>query len=254
MNETMEQFFAIEPYKTYRSHFNVTTSIAMSPDNKVSTFQCKRLSRLNTTEVLFDQTTVTGYAKECSGNITPSTIKDALIIVVSNMDGFTGYSQILPDGCAIACISVSKDTYPYDQRALVQHFAGGKAFAGLAEEYITHNENINGCTCPGCSGLSTYKEMKSKGMFENVTISRRMSEAPWSEFIFHPKYREMVDMWEGGYKHLGVWRSEPQSVMGTFIAYYNTISRYAIYKAIMRRAGLSPSLDDFIANDKIELP
>ena len=62
-------------------------------------------------------------------------------------------------------------------------------------------------------------------------------------------------MWEGGHNHLrGVWRSEAQSVMGTYIRYFNAISRYEICKSVMRRAGLSYSLDDFISNDIIEKP
>ncbi|MDE5784307.1 MAG: fimbrillin family protein [Prevotella sp.] len=254
MNETMEQFFALEPYKTYRSHFNVSTSVAMSLDNKVATLQNRRLDRLNTFGVDLDVPVVMDYAKECSGFITSANVKDAIIVVVSNMDAFTGKSTIDDSGCALSCVSLSSDVYPYDQRALVQHYAGGQAFAGLAVEYVTHNENIKSCTCPFCNGLSTFYDMKSKGMFENVSLLGKMNDAPWSQFIFHPKYNSMVDMLEGGYYHFGVWRSEPQSVMGTYISYYNTISRYAIYKAIMRRAGLSQSLEDFIANDKIEQP
>lgn len=125
----------------------------------------------------------------------------------------------------------------------------------LGEEYVTHMEHIKGCTCGFCNKLPEYYSMKSKGLLDNLTLSSKINEAPWREFIFHPKYSQTVDMWEGGYNHLrGVWRSEPQSVMSTYIPYYNTISRYAIYKGIMRRAGLTPSLDDFIAKDKIEIP
>ncbi len=82
-----------------------------------------------------------------------------------------------------------------------------------------------------------------------------MSDAPWYDFIFNPTYSGDVDMWEGGHNHLrGVWRPEAQSVMGTYIRYFNVISRYEICKGVMRRAGLSYSLDDFISNDKIEKP
>ena len=97
--------------------------------------------------------------------------------------------------------------------------------------------------------------MKSKGLHENVTISGKSEDSPWREFMFHPKYSSIVDMYEGGPDHLrGVWRSESESVMSNYMPYYNTISRYAIYKQIMKRAGLTPSLEEFINNDKIEIP
>jgi len=255
MNETMEHFFSIEPYKSYRSYFNVMTSIAMSPDNKVATLQNRKSDRLKTYGVDLDIPVVKNYVCDVSESITTSSISDALIIVVSNMDGFNGKAYPDEDGCALACISISSDVYPYDMRGLVQHYAGGKAFAGLAVEYISHNEHIKGCTCPYCNGLPEYNIMKGKGMFENISLTDKLNDVPWSDFIFHPKYSAIVDIWQGGFNHLlGVWRSESQSVMGTYISYYNTISRYAIYKAIMRRAGLGHSLEQFIANDKIEQP
>lgn len=254
MKENAEQFFAIEPYKTYKNCFNVSTAIAMSPDDKVATLQNRRNDRLGTFGVELDIPTVKNYAATVSDNISSSNLSKAMIVVVSNMDAFDGKAYPDEDGCALACISLSNEPYPYDQRGLVQHYAGGLAFAGLATEYITHNENIKGCKCPGCNALLEYYGMESKGMFENISLSGKINEVPWREFIFHPKYSSIVDMWEGGYKHYGVWRSENQSVMSTYIAYYNTVSRYAIYKAIMRRSGLSPSLEEFIANDKIEQP
>ena len=35
MNEQMERFFAIEPYRTYRDYFDVYTAIAVSPENGI---------------------------------------------------------------------------------------------------------------------------------------------------------------------------------------------------------------------------
>ena len=42
--------------------------------------------------------------------------------------------------------------------------------------------------------------------------------------------------------------------MNTFIPYYNTISREAIVKRIMEYAGKEYVFEDFVENDKIELP
>ena len=263
VGETMEQFFAIEPYKTYRNMFTVSTTISLSVDNQAEDIVTPRDTKFSFTYPYIDCPFVSNltrnlkeYIKRCSSHIDNSNISDALIIMLSNYNTFRGSSYICTDDqCSIACIGISDDIYPYDNRGLVQRYAGGEAFAGLADESISHIENIKGCTCPGCSALDTYRSMKAKGLFENVTISGNMNDVPWSQFIFNPRYNSLVDMYEGGYRHIrGVWRSEPESVMSNWIPYYNTISRYAIYKHIMRRAGLPASLEEFIANDKIELP
>ena len=255
MNETMEHFFAIEPYKSYRGQFNVSASIAMSPDNYVATLQTRRLDRLNTFGVDLDVPMVKNYVESISNTISNDNIKDAMIIVVSNMDAFVGNPYHDNDGCTLASVALSSDVYPYDQRGIIQHMAGGQAFAGLAPEYVSHSEHIRGCTCSFCNSLGEYYDMKAKNMFENISMSGKINDVPWRDFIYNPKYSSLVDVWEGGFNHLyGIWRSESQSVMGTFIPYYNTISRYAIYKAIMHRAGINPSLEDFIANDIVELP
>lgn len=80
-----------------------------------------------------------------------------------------------------------------------------------------------------------------------------MSDVPWRDFIFHEKYSEFVDIFEGGYMHSrGVYRSEQNSCMNNEIPYFSTISRFEIYKRIKSYAGEAWSLEDFIANDVIE--
>ena len=80
-----------------------------------------------------------------------------------------------------------------------------------------------------------------------------MSEVPWRDFIFHEKYSEFVDIFEGGYMHTrGVYRSEQNSCMNNDIPYFSTISRFEIYKRIMEYARQSWSLEDFIEHDVVE--
>ena len=254
MNETMEQLFAIEPYKSYRNNFTVTTAIACSPDEGTGDVFNVKNNCFDSDGVQPNVDMLKSYVKRVSDHAGKN-MENALIILVSNYNSFSGWSEIDWNGCSLASVGIVDDAYPYDQRGLVQHFAGGEAFAGLGNEMVTHFEHIKGCTCPFCQALPKFLGMKERGFYANLTMSSKMSDAPWKDFIFHPKYSQMVDMWEGGYNHLrGVWRSEANSVMNTYIAYYNTISRYTIYKEIMRRAGMPASLDDFIENDKIELP
>lgn len=252
MRETMEQFFDIEPYRSLRSHFTVTTAPACSPERGTSEWVYVKATCFGAEGVAPDEGKVRRYVERVSSHAGRNMGK-ALVIVVANHPVFAGWSNIAEDGCSFASVGVVDAPYPYDQRGLVQHFAGGEAFAGLGNENVTHFEHIRSCKCPGCNAIHRFGEMKQRGFFANLTMSPSMSDAPWSQFIFHNNYSATNDMWEGGYNHLrGVWRSESQSVMGTFIAYYNAISRYTIYKEVMRRAGLPASLEDFIATDKTE--
>ncbi len=259
VNETVESLFSIEPYKTYRELFTVSTAVSLSLDDGAQDIQTFKESKFGIIFPLisdWNANVLKSYAIDVSENIDEFNIDKTLIIVLSNYDAFSGSSYHDEYGdCVIACIGNSDGDYPYDNRGLVLNLAGGEALGGLASEQINHFEFIKGCTCPGCNGMNTYQNMKSRGLFENVTVSGKSEDAPWRDFIYHPKYSALVDMYEGGYNHLrGVWRSETESVMSNFVPYYNTISRYAIYKQIMKRAGLSPNLQEFIKNDKIENP
>jgi hypothetical protein len=95
---------------------------------------------------------------------------------------------------------------------------------------------------------------KAKGWFDNMALTGKMSEVPWSHLIFHEKYSEFVDIFEGGYMHnRGVYRSEQNSCMNNDIPYYSTISRESIVKRIKAYAGEDYSFEDFVANDVIEV-
>ncbi len=254
MKSAYEYLFAIEPYKSYKNHFTVSTAIACSPEAGTGNVEKIVENKFNTDGVAPSVSRLRSYVQKVSSRA-GANMGNALIIVVTNLDVFSGWYSIENDGCSIAAIGTGDGVYPYDRRGLIQHYAGGAAFAGLGPEEVTHFEHIKGCTCPGCNSISTYNDMKRRGYFENLTMSSKMNDAPWKDFIFLSPYSLRVDLWEGGLNHLrGVWRSEANSVMNTYIPYYNAISRYAIYKQIMRRSGRTASLEDFIANDKIELP
>lgn len=257
MKQTQEQFFAIEPYKSHRNQFTVATALACSPEEGLSDFSTNKQTRFGFYDLVANTDLTRKYVEDVFGDLVKGHMENVMVIFVANHNVFAGWSTICDDKFTIASVGRVDDdsVYPYDQRGLVQHFAGGEAFAGLGDEAVSHFDHIKSCRCGGCNALNKFNEMKRRGYFANLSLSGKMNEVPWKDFIFSPNYSADVDMWEGGYRHLrGVWRSESQSVMGTYISYYNVISRYAIYNEIMRRAGLTPSLEDFIQNDIIEKP
>jgi hypothetical protein len=93
----------------------------------------------------------------------------------------------------------------------------------------------------------------SLGWSQNLSLTGKMNEVPWSHFIFHEKYHQIVDIFEGGYMHTrGVYRSEQNSCMNNEVPYFSTISRETIVKRIKQIAGEEYSFEEFVANDIIE--
>ena len=158
-----------------------------------------------------------------------------------------------PDGSAIAVCPMSDDAYPYDFRGLVQHEAGGHGFGKLGDEYIYHNEFIEACECICCSHVKELNKAKSLGWFDNLSLNGDMNYVPWTHLIFHPKYSNVVDMYEGGFFHTrGVYRSEATSCMNNNIPYFSAISRQSIVERIMEYSGETFSLEDFYAKDVMD--
>lgn len=256
MKEQVEDFFSIEPYKTYRNYFTVRTSLAVSAEKGVSSAQTLVENKFNST---YDPWGV-GYRcdydklRSYASSISSSIDEKALIIVVMNQNTFGGNAHIEDDGCTIALTSVCSDgIYPYDARGLVQHYAGGMGFGRLAAEYIEHFDFLKACTCPRCNRISEYYAGRAKGWYGNVSLSGSASTVPWKHLIFDSRFSKYVDVYEGAYYHSrGCYKSEPQSCMDSYIHYYNAISRELIVRRIMQLAGKTFNFDDFANKDSWE--
>ena len=143
--------------------------------------------------------------------------------------------------------------FPLDTRGVLQHEAGGHGFGKLGDEYIYHNSFIDFCSCTCCGHVDALNYYFSLGWFENLSLTGKMHEVPWSHLIFDDRYSDIVDIFEGGYMHnRGVFRSEQNSCMNNDIPYYSTISRESIVKRIKAYAGEEYSFEEFVANDSRE--
>lgn len=255
IKQEVEYFFGIEPYKTYRDYFNVYTAIPLSTESGVGTVNTIRYNRFNTTftggvglkadyDEVFDYTL--GAPTVNKGNL-----NQTLIIMVPNSTDYGGICQMWEDGSAIAFCPQSTYGYPLDTRGVIQHEAGGHGFGKLGDEYIYHNAFIDFCDCTCCGHVLEFNGAKSLGWFDNLELTGKMHSVGWSHLIFDDRYSDIVDIYEGGYKHnRGVFRSEPNSCMNNDIPYYSTISRESIVKRIKAYAGETYSFEDFVKNDK----
>lgn len=255
MQEQVENFFDIEPYKTYRDYFDVYTAIALSPESGIGTVNTIRYTRFETTYtggvgLSCNYDAVFAYALNMP-TIDKSNLNQSLIIITPNSTDYGGVCQMWEDGSAIAFCPKSDYGYPLDTRGVIQHEAGGHGFGKLGDEYIYHNAFINFCQCICCGHDDKVNRAKSLGWYDNLSLTGKMHEVPWSHFIFDKRYSDIVDIFEGGFMHArGVFRSEHNSCMNNNIPYYSTISRESIVKRIMQYAGQTYSFEDFVANDK----
>ena len=259
MEKTYEHFFSIQPYKYYKDYFNVYTAVPVSPESGIGTVNTLVQTRFNTAanggvtrNGEDDYYEVMQYACKAP-TVNNDNINRSLIIMIPNTEDYGGVTYMWEDGTAIAYCPMSDYGYPLDFRGVIQHEAGGHGFGKLGDEYIYHNEFIQACLCTCCPHAFELQLYQSIGWFQNLSLTGKMGDVPWRDFIFHEKYSEFVDIFEGGYMHTrGVYRSEQNSCMNNDIPYFSTISRYEIYKRIMEYAGEAWSLEDFIEHDVIE--
>lgn len=263
VNEAYGHFFDIEPYRTYKDYFNVHTAISVSPESGIGSVNTIIYNKFNTTakggvklggrngDEDFDE--IIKYICNIP-DITEETLNQTLVIMVPNTYDYGGICYMWNEGFAIAYCPMSNYGYPYDFRGLIQHEAGGHGFGKLGDEYMYHNAFIDACDCTCCGHAYEFNMTKGLGWYDNLSLTGKMSEVPWSHLIFHDKYHLFVDIFEGGYMHSrGVFRSEQNSCMNNNIPYYSTISRESIVKRIKSYAGEEYSFDDFVANDVVEV-
>ncbi len=263
MHQYMEYFFSIEPFKSYRDRFSVKTAIAVSPEQGLESKEFGIVNnRFGTGYINYTQTMscrpelVHNYIRQnlkLSYDSRP--VEELMTLVVCNEPWARGKTHNMIDGSSVAYVCLSPDTYPYDARGFVLHYACGQGFGKLGSENVEHFTFLNSCTCPNCNEIKAFKEAKERGWYANLSLTGKTNEVPWSHLIYHPRYSSLVDVYEGGYRHArGVFRSEPQSVMSTFVPYFNTISRETIVRHIMEQSGEDYSFEKFVENDIIETP
>lgn len=255
MQDEVEYFFGIEPYKTYRDYFNIYTAFPVSTESGVGSINTIRYNRFNTTftggvGLKCDYDEMFSYVLNAP-TVNRDNLCQSLIIVIPNSTDYGGITQMWEDGTAIAFCPKSTYGYPLDSRGVIQHEAGGHGFGKLGDEYIYHNAFIDACSCTCCGHVDAILGAQSLGWYENLSITGKTNQVPWSHLIYDPRYSDIVDIYEGGYMHnRGVFRSEQNSCMNNDIPYYSTISRESIVKRIKRYAGEEYSFEEFVANDK----
>jgi hypothetical protein len=260
IQQEIEYFFDVHPYREYRDYFNVYTVFAMSYDSGVGTVNTLRNTKFGSSfgspsnyRLSCDANLALEYIVSNVQNVTTSNYDKLTAIILANSEQYDGVTTMYSNGTAISLCTKSTLDYPNDARGLLQHEAGGHAFAKFADEYIYHKAFIDKCSCTCCEHLDGFNSGYANGWFRNLSVSGKYSDIPWYHLMNDSRYSDIVDVWPGGFYHSnGIYRSESNSCMNNNVPYYSTWCRELIVRRIKEYAGETFSYDEFVANDSRE--
>ena len=254
VKEQMDAFFGIEPYASYRDYFNVYACVSLSQEIGVNTTSTSKNTRFLTRFDNGSGCSVRGLACNNPDDVfeyalthsplTREGLHRSLIIMALNSDQYGSVTTLSESGAAIAIVGRSSDPYPFDTRGMIQHEACGHAFGKLAEERIVQNRYIKD------EEKYSINEGFWRGWYQNISLTGKLNEVSWSDFIFDPRYSNKVDVFEGGYGVTrGVYRAEINSCMNYGIPYFSAPARLDIMRRILEYSGEGFTMEKFYATD-----
>ena len=245
MKQCMEEFFAIEPYKTFRDRFNVYAVKVVSKNGWTGPGYETALGAVFT-----HGSSSNGVIDKClEYALKVPSIKDTRNLMVSvlvNSSNSGGITVMLETEQSGVAFSSSERNNPESFGMILRHEAGGHAFAFLDDEYYNKlavpQEHID---------RRNYMYQKY-GWYANVDFTPDPAKVKWSAFLSDERYSDEVGIFEGGSLYgKGAYRPTNHSMMNDHYEYFNAPSRWAIYKRIMELSGETASFDDFLEYDAV---
>lgn len=245
MKLTMENFFSIEPYTSFRDYFNVYSVTAVSKNEMCSSSSSTALSCIVGNGG--DDNAVFAYVQKA---ISEEQIEDAVIIVILNeplneytYDGLcrlwtpSSATNDYGNGASIAYISRGANDETFE--GIIHHEAGGHGFAKLGDEYAQSSDMTD---IPN-DVIEEIKTLSLYGWLKNIDTTNNTQTVKWSKFLSDSRYsneqaNEDIGIFIGayGYKY-GAYRPSYDSVMDQSLYMgFNAPSREAIYYRIHKLA------------------
>lgn len=246
MKQAMEEFFAVEPYKTYRNRFNVYAVKVVSKNGRIGSGYTTALGTRfgSCTYVEGDDDKCFEYAMKVPGI---NSRENLLVSVLVNSNHNAGTAFLFRNNQSAVARVPSFGNDPDAFGSTLQHEAGGHGFAFLADEYATNSGT------PPQSFIDEYNEVYEKyGWYSNVDFTDDPSKVRWSAFLSDSRYSSLVGLYEGAALYTqGAWRPTANSIMRDNYGGFNAPSRWAIYKQIMKRSGEDYSWEKFLEYDAV---
>jgi hypothetical protein len=261
MKKCAEEFFAVEPYTTFRELFNVYFVTTVS-----ATEGYERGGRSLGT-VLGLNTYISGNDDKCYElalkAVGDSKRLDEVLVVVCGNQDLSGPARMAGtcfmsdpetwDGhdyaCGRAVTYFLKTDESFERTGtVIRHEAGGHGFAKLADEY-----HYSGTV--SASDRIFLRERAPYMWYSNVDVTSDPAKVKWAWFLSDDRYKDEVGMHEGGYTYLyGVWRPSDNSIMNDNMGGFNAPSRYTIWYRIHKLAygsAWNGTYEDFAAYDAV---
>lgn len=219
MYQAMEQFFAYEPYTTFRDRFNIYAVKVISSNSEFTEDADRRLTYHEGESIYMRTEVSTQYAK-----LVPNPNNQPIkIAVLENTDHRVARSWCFWDSSGWSCCFV------FAPGAVLNHELGGHGFANLYDEYVEKNESFS-------SFEVLDNDYNNYGFGANVDWHNTISNIRWSRLMNDSRYSEEgLGIIEGGYLYArGIYRATENSMMRYNDSPFNAPSREQIYKRIMR--------------------
>ena len=246
MRQAMEEFFAIEPYKTFRNRFNVYAVKVVSPNGRIGADYRTALGTYfgSGTFVDGDDDKCYEYALRVPGIDSRDNL---LVNVMVNTNRNAGTAILYKSDQSGVARFPSFGNDPYYFGSTLRHEAGGHGFAFLADEYSQYSQT------PPATVVEEYNALHDQyGWYANVDFTDDPAKIRWSAFLSDTRYQNEVGIHEGAALYeRGAWRPSVNSMMRENMEYFNAPSRWAIYQQIMKRSGEEYSFDKFLEYDAV---
>ena len=261
MKACAEQFFAVEPYKSFRELFNIYFVTTVSATEGYA----RGGQSLGSYRGL--GTFIGGNNDKCFKLARKAVESDArmnevLVVVCGNQDlsgdrflcgtchfyePETWAGHDFACGPAVVYFTKLDESFTETGKTL-RHEAGGHGFAKLADEY-----HYSGSV--SVSDQDLIRTRSAHMWYSNVDITSDPTQVKWAKFLADDRYKNEVGMYEGGFTYqYGVWRPSENSIMNDNQGGFNAPSRYTIWYRIHKLAYGSEwngTYEDFVAYDTV---
>ena len=246
MREAANQFFSIEPYKTFKNRFNVYAVKVVSKNGKTGAGYTTALGTqfVNGSAATGNEDKIYNYALKVPGISDKKNLTIGVLVNTIYHGGIASMSESLQSGIGYYA---SNGNLPYVFGNTIRHEVGGHAFAFLADEYATN---------PGAipqAAMDVYnRRYKDYGWYANVDFTNDTKKIKWADFLSDSRYKDKVGVFEGGATYAkGVYKPSESSMMNENMDYFNAPSRWAIYQRIMKLSGESCTFSKFLEYDAV---
>ena len=245
MRKSAEEFFSIEPYRTFKDRFNVYAVKVVSKNGKTGEGYQTALKASAGSGAFGggNADIVYQYATKVPG-VTNKNLTVCVIVNSIYHGGITNLSESQQSGIGYYS-SMSNDPEAFG--STLRHEVGGHAFGFLGDEYSNNNGSLTQ------EQINDYNRVYEQyGWYSNVDFTNDPDKVKWADFLKDSRYKDEVGIYEGGLNvTTGVYRPSVNSMMRFNDDYFNAPSRWAIYQRIMKLSGETATFSKFLEYDAV---